>query len=107
MSKIVCVVALPLFLAGCMAPVGSKLTVPPDAADTCASQCGSIGLRMTAVAIMANNVGCVCQPAGDAAPATADQADPASSAATAGGMATIMLEQQHERQQAQQTQPSR
>src|SRR4029434_3879545 len=61
-----------LSLTACMAPVGTSgvVSVPPDAAQSCAQHCQTIGMRLTAVAIMANNVGCVCQspaPAGSAA----------------------------------------
>src|SRR5262249_61452526 len=67
-----------LSLTACMAPVGTSgmVSVPPDAAQSCAQHCQTIGMRLTAVAIMANNVGCVCQspapagsPAGSSSPA--------------------------------------
>lgn len=88
-----------LFGNGCVARVGSDLSVPPDAAGTCAAQCSSIGLQMTAVAIMANNVGCVCQP-----PARMGAGPQAGATGATAGMATIMLEQeeQQRRQAAQQ-----
>ena len=80
-------------LTGCMAPVGSSLRVPSDAAGTCRRLCGEIGLEMSAVAIMANNVGCVCQEPAHASrsAATADRE------ATTAGMATILLEREKER----------
>ncbi len=84
---------------GCFARVGSDISVPPDAAGTCAAQCSSIGLQMTAVAIMANNVGCVCQP-----PSRMGGQSQAGGTGATAGMATIMLEQedQQRRQAAQQ-----
>src|SRR5215475_9655646 len=71
-----------LSLTACMAPVGTSgvVSVPPDAAQSCAQHCQTIGMRLTAVAIMANNVGCVCQspaPAGSAA-GSSSRADPGS-----------------------------
>jgi hypothetical protein len=50
-------------------------------------------MRLSAVAIMANNVGCVCQyPSGQpAAPAAIDE-----TGSSTAGMATIMLQQQEE-----------
>ena len=104
-----------LSLTACMAPVGTSgmVSVPPDAAQSCAQHCQTIGMRLTAVAIMANNVGCVCQsPAPAGSPAgSSSRADPGStdrrlfglnvgateSATTTAGMATILMEQ--ERQQ--------
>jgi hypothetical protein len=87
-----------LVLGSCQAAtVGSDIKVPPDAADTCETHCRAIGLRLTAVAIMASNVGCVCQQAGEKSAAPGGEA-------SAAGMATIMLQQQaqrqHENQQA-------
>jgi hypothetical protein len=56
-------IAALLCLTGCVAPVGVEgVSVPPDSAKICAKHCDTIGMRLSAVAIMANNVGCVCQP---------------------------------------------
>ena len=103
-----------LSLTACMAPVGTSggVSVPPDAAQTCARHCQTIGMRLTAVAIMANNVGCVCQspePAGSAAgsssraaPGSADRRSAGvnegamESATTTAGMATILMERQRQ-----------
>src|SRR4029453_9367487 len=105
-----------LSLTACMAPVGTSgvVSVPPDAAQSCAQHCQTIGMRLTAVAIMANNVGCVCQypaPAGSAAgsssraaPGSADRRSfpvnegATESATTTGGMATIRREQERRQQ---------
>src|SRR4029453_6246104 len=103
-----------LSLTACMAPVGTSgvISVPPDAAQSCAQQCQTIGMRLTAVAIMANNVGCVCQspgPAGSAA-GSSSRAAPGStdrrsvgvnegateSATTTAGMAAILMEQERQ-----------
>ena len=105
-----------LSLTACMAPVGTSgvIYVPPDAAQTCAQHCQTIGMQLTAVAIMANNVGCVCQhpaTAGSAA-GSSSRAAPGSdrrsfgmnegateSATTIAGMATILMEQERQGQQ--------
>lgn len=109
-------------LGGCMpAPVGATglASVPEDGASQCASQCTKMGLRLSAVAVMANHVGCVCQVPMMLAPAPA-AATPAPAAIDAGsasvapaGMATIALlaaaqaEQQAQQQQQQQQQHRR
>ena len=82
-------------VAGCTAPVGSSLRVPSDSADTCRSLCSGIGLEMSAVAIMASNVGCVCQEHRQASrsAATADRE------AVTAGMATILLQEEEQRRQ--------
>lgn len=89
------VVFFPL-LMGCVAPVGvsGAISIPRDAGNNCAEQCGQIGMKLSAVAIMANHIGCVCQPADGAH---------ASQGAAPAGMATIaMLEQQEQDRQQQQ-----
>ena len=91
-------------LSACMATVGvDARSIPPDAAQTCARHCQTIGMRLSAVAIMAENVGCVCQPAG------APTASGAGEFGTpAGGMTTIAAQQAaaavalHQQQQRQQ-----
>lgn len=77
-------------VSACQASVGSNLAVPPDAAKICAAHCESIGMRLSAVAIMASNVGCVCQfQPGPPAPAAAV----AQSATTMAGMSAILMQQ--------------
>jgi hypothetical protein len=106
-----------LSLTACMAPVGTSgvVSVPPDAAQSCTRHCQTIGMRLTAVAIMANNVGCVCQspaPAGSAAesssraaPRSTDRSsfgvneEATESATTTAGMAAILMERERQRQQ--------
>lgn len=85
------ILALALSGVACTASVGSEIAVPPDAAQMCAEQCEAIELRMTAVAIMANTVGCVCQPRSATGADVAHQ-----TASTAAGMSTIMLQREAE-----------
>ena len=89
-------------LAGCVAPVGvSGLSIPNDTGKVCAQQCRTIGMNLSAVAIMANNIGCVCQPSAGAPPVAT------LGASSAAGMATISMlnaEQQEQQQQEQQQQ---
>ena len=82
-------------VAGCTAPVGSSLRVPHDATDTCRTLCARIGLELSAVAIMASNVGCVCQ---EHPPASRSAAAMDREAVTA-GMATIVLQDEDRRRQ--------
>jgi hypothetical protein len=88
-------------LAGCVAPVGvsSAFSIPNDAGNVCSQQCRTIGMNLSAVAIMANNIGCVCQTRSATPPVAT------SAASSAAGMATItMLNQQQQEQQQQQQQ---
>lgn len=81
-----------VLMSACNAAVGVSggVQVPRDAATTCAEHCSSLGLQLSAVAIMANNVGCVCQPR-NGAPVAATASD--YSAGTSAGMATIAMQQ--------------
>jgi len=82
-----------LSLFGCPATVGTSgmVSVPPDAGRTCETYCEDLGMDLGAVAIMANVVGCICEPKGGGS-ATG-------SASTAAGMASIMLQQKQQQQQ--------
>lgn len=59
-------------------------TVPGDAGAQCEIHCQSIGMSLSAVAIMANNVGCVCQP----------RRTVGGEAGITAGMATLVMQQQ-------------
>jgi hypothetical protein len=54
-----------LLAAGCattVPPVRSGAKLPPDSAAECGNLCASIGLSLSAVVVVQNSVGCVCQP---------------------------------------------
>jgi hypothetical protein len=89
-------------LASCMATVGvNSMSIPRNAAQTCDRHCQTIGMRLSAVAIMAENVGCVCQ----FVPQPQASAGEAGELATPiAGMATIVLQAAAARQQQQQQQ---
>ena len=78
-------------MTACMATVGvANASIPSDAAQTCAGHCQSIGMQLSAVAIMAENVGCICQ-FGAAPRASAGGAGELGSPPA--GMSTIVLQQ--------------
>jgi hypothetical protein len=81
-------------LTACVATVGvANASIPKDSAQICAGHCQSIGMYLSAVAIMAENVGCVCQ--GGAATPGPGQAGALSTPAA--GMATIAMQEQQRR----------
>ena len=104
----------PLFV-GCMAHVGAEgVKVPSDSAQRCEAHCQSIGLELTAVAIMANNVGCVCER--PALPSTEPRGIDAEregigarrgASSTAGGMVAIEMQREREERQRQNDQQNR
>src|SRR5262245_27685538 len=79
-------------LTGCEATVGAAgvVSVPPNSAAICAGHCHSIGLQLSAVAIMASNVGCVCQR-----PGTPPQSPTAAgeTGTPIGGMTALLMQQ--------------
>jgi hypothetical protein len=88
------VVALALLLAGCAAqPVSMFTTIPKDTGQECTKICGNIGLSMTAVVVVASQVGCVCEKSG---------ASRAAGASAASGGAVIAIEAAQRQQQQQQ-----
>ena len=57
------VVCLFLLFSGCFnAPTSGLVSVPKDTATTCRTHCSQLGLRMSAVVIILNSAGCVCEP---------------------------------------------
>ncbi|NVB82280.1 MAG: hypothetical protein HOV81_28120 [Kofleriaceae bacterium] len=103
-------------VVGCATPstVGTTtdIYVPKDSAGTCSGYCHEIGLELSSVVIMANNVGCVCSPAiplTGAPPAATPPTPPtAGSTSAAAGMAALLVaeaaRQQQEHSQRQQQQ---
>lgn len=83
--------------AGCSkATVGvnSATLLEPNSAGICAGHCQTLGLSLSAVVVMANNVGCVCAAQG-APPSAAPSS--AQSSSSAGGMAAILMQEEADR----------
>ncbi|MBF5045180.1 MULTISPECIES: hypothetical protein [Myxococcaceae] len=77
-----------LFLGGCVTspPVSSSMHLDTSVRAQCEQHCSQLGLRMTAVVIYANRLGCVCEPqapAGAPAPATSQSTRAGAAVATA------------------------
>ena len=53
-----------LFLGGCATAKATSRSVPPQRADECRADCASLGMELSAMVIMINAAGCVCQPPG-------------------------------------------
>jgi hypothetical protein len=88
-----------LSVTACMATVGADMmSIPPDSAQRCDGHCRSIGLSLGAVAIMANNVGCVCQVA---APPRASGLSAGETSTPVAGMATVLMQHVAAQQQQQ------
>lgn len=59
-----CAPLLTLVALGCSAasPLSSGSNLPRERTDECVQACTSLGLQMSAVVVIANSVGCVCEP---------------------------------------------
>src|SRR5688572_6022045 len=92
---------LTVLAQGCMAAVGTSgaISVPADSQNQCATHCAGIGMELGAVAIMANNVGCVCAPK--------QAASSGASASITAGMATIAMQEAEQQRQQQLQQQQR
>ena len=68
-------------LLGCTAQVGvhQSVDLPSDAAATCERQCEHVGLDFDGLAIVSNNVACLCSRPGAPSALTATQRAAASS----------------------------
>jgi hypothetical protein len=80
-------VALMISLAGCAISKAAQTTVSKDLAADCNKHCASLDMRLTAVVIVANQGGCVCEPTSSPASNTSR------AGATAGGGAFAAIEQ--------------
>ncbi len=87
--------------ASCAAGVGvQNKTLPADAAQTCQSQCATLGLHLSSVVTVADNVGCVCSVAPPAMAPTAQASDAATAAAAGAIVVTLQQQAQQRRSQA-------
>ena len=88
------------FLGACKTtpPVNPLLSLPTDTAQECGGLCQRIGLKLSAVVVVADHVGCVCEVQPGAARASAS----GSAAASAGTIITLEAAEAAHRQQQQQ-----
>jgi len=63
------VLMLPLVLGACAVQSAATLPVPRQRASECRDVCAELGMEMTAVVVVMNHAGCVCQPNGTSAAA--------------------------------------
>lgn len=93
--------ALILLLASACTTVSPirGVTLEKDTGDQCTHHCGDLGMRMSAVVIISNMTGCVCEPR---EAKTGQQGG--ASAVTSGAVAALMAAQEAERQAAAQQQ---
>jgi hypothetical protein len=75
-----------LLVAGCATAAATRRSVPRERADECRANCASLGMELSAMVIMMNSAGCVCQPAGRPSASTTG----AGAAAIAGSVAIVV-----------------
>jgi hypothetical protein len=92
----VCALLLAL-LTSCAAtmPTGSVGYLPAESRTICYSTCQQLGLEMSAVVVISNSVGCVCQPA-------AGSAAPVASGGIAAAAGAMIVEQEEQARAAAQ-----
>lgn len=89
-------IAAGLAASGCTVghAVGPLFSVPRARADECAAGCAALDMRLSAMVLVMNHAGCVCEPRGGSP-------GPTAAAGVAGG-ATIQAVAQQQQQQQQQ-----
>jgi hypothetical protein len=94
-------VLLCLSLAGCVTDKATYHRLPPERASECVAHCDVLGMKLSAVVIIKNAAGCVCQPK-DAPQADATQAAVQGAAVAAGG--AVISDEEEQQQQARNAQ---
>jgi hypothetical protein len=80
--------------------------VTRERATECEQVCANLGMRMSAMVVMMNSAGCVCEPPAARASATAGGASAAAGGTTiAAAAAALQVQQQQQQQQQQQHTP--
>lgn len=87
--------ALLSILPACATRQATSRTLPRERASECATHCDTLGMRLSAVVIIMDSAGCVCEPRGAASPAPA-------AAAVAGGAALVAAQEAEQRRRASQ-----
>lgn len=98
-GRIVVAAVLALGIGACRVqePVAPSMEVPRDGAQVCAAHCGTMGLALGSVVLVANKMGCVCVPPAGPGPTAAVDGAGAVSA-----LAFIADEEEEEAQRQQQ-----
>lgn len=92
MKTILSVAGLLLLLAACAPGQPTAASVPRERRTQCAVACRDIDMKLSAVVVMANQVGCVCEPDNKLQPAE----ETVSGASAAGGMVAILIAEQQQ-----------
>lgn len=64
MIKLLGVLALLVPVLGCVTAKPTIMSLPRERAQDCVEACDLLGMRMSAVVVVMNSVGCVCEPQG-------------------------------------------
>jgi hypothetical protein len=96
--RIAAILALALAASGCVTSSATYGAVRKELATECVENCEALGMHLSAVVIISNSAGCVCEP-------TAPGGEPprAGAAAAAGGAAIAAARASEQQQQSRQT----
>jgi hypothetical protein len=83
-------------------PIESGSELPSDSAQVCSAHCDSLGLQMSAVVVILNSVGCVCQPPNLLPTGNPGSSAPGASASVGGAVVAAHIAAQQRAQQQQQ-----
>ena len=100
MRRAVLLAALTLVSSACTVEraVSSGRAVPRERADECRANCASLDMQLTAVVLVLNSAGCVCEPkASPSAPASAGAGGAAAGGAAAASAQAVLAAQEQQR----------
>lgn len=87
--------------AGCATREATTRDLPPERATECADACRKLGMRLTAMVVIMNSCGCVCEPTSRVSVApTVEGASGAAGGATIGTAAAAAAAQMQQQQAA-------
>jgi hypothetical protein len=102
MKQLFALIALSLFCSCAAMP--AAVSVDRERATECVQHCASLDMTLSAIVVIANRCGCVCEPAKSGA--SAESGASLGAVAAAGGMAAVLAAEQSSNDQSQQQQQS-
>lgn len=86
-------------LSGCVVGQAASFTVPPERAKECRDICNHLSMQMSAVVVISNMAGCVCEPVNRQSGTASASGPAAASAGAAIAVAQAIAAQQQQQQQ--------
>lgn len=93
------VTAVATFSSGCETARASQLPTPKERVTECEQICTGVGMKLSAMVVMMNSAGCVCEVINSSAPTSSKGGGAAGGGAVIAASAAAMAQQQQLQQQ--------